>query len=105
MPMPCKGLGGRKLVMSAEIQLIVSNLAGKVRALAHPACNCHACTETWLFAHVLLLIPLAKFNILGHSNKMRKHLYYMRCLVLFNILETGLHNQHEIFWFVLLLTE
>jgi hypothetical protein len=50
------------------------NLMSKIRALAHTTSNCNARIETWLLAHIVLLILHTKFHIFGHSNKLRKGL-------------------------------
>jgi hypothetical protein len=52
----------------------MSNLTSKIRALAHTTSDCNARIETWLLAHVVLLVPRTKFHIFGHSNELREGL-------------------------------
>jgi hypothetical protein len=62
----------REASILQEVELNVSDLASKVRASAHPACNGHARLEAWLFACLVCLVTHAKFDILGHCNKVGK---------------------------------
>jgi len=57
------------MVMFQEVQLVGSDLTSKIRALAHPTCDRHACLEAWLLAHLGCIVACMKFNVFEHSDK------------------------------------
>jgi len=97
--MPGKGFGWQKLAMLEEIMFIMSDLASKIWALAHPACSGNACTKTRPFASTC---PVAcmKVDIQRYRNKMTKTLYCIFGAVPFSILEARFNNLCKIIHFV-----
>src|SRR6266851_7642452 len=80
------------------MELIMSNLTSKIRALAYTTSNCNTCIETWSLAHVVLLVPHTKFHIFRHSNKLRKGLDCIFGMALLNFFETGQYDFHYVQW-------
>ncbi len=69
MSMPDIGFGWWELAMSEEVKLVMSDLTSKIGALAHPACNGNACTETGPLASFCVLVACTKLDILRYSDK------------------------------------
>jgi hypothetical protein len=71
-----------------EVMFIFSDLASKIRAFAHSACNGETCIETGASAQIVLLVLCMKFDILRHSNEMSECLDCSCSIVFLCIFET-----------------
>jgi hypothetical protein len=78
------------------MELIMSNLTSKIRALAHMMSDCNAHIKIWLLAYVVLLVPYVKFHIFRYSNKLRKGLDCIFGGALLNFFETGQYDFYNI---------
>ena len=69
MAFPRMQFARREMTMFQKVQLVVSNLSSKIRALAHPTRDRYACLEAWLLACLGCIVACTKFDVFGHSNK------------------------------------
>lgn len=102
--MPDKRFTGRKALILQEKQFILSDLARKIRALAHPTRNGHACAEAWPFACVMFLVSRAKFYIFRHGRELGNRLDCVFSIAFLDIFETRhyyLCNVSGLRWIVL----
>jgi hypothetical protein len=102
MTMSDKRFGWGKMMVLEEIELVVLDLTSIIGAFAHPACNGDAHTEIGPLAHFCFLVPCMKFNILRHSNKLRKSLDCISGIVPFSILEIGSYDLYNVILFIIL---
>jgi hypothetical protein len=69
--------GWRKMLISPQIELKLSDLMSEVRAFAYEACNDDAYSEAPLFACIILLVLGVKLYVFGYCSELAKILYCM----------------------------
>ena len=69
--------GRRKVLISLQIELKLSDLTSEVRAFAHGACNGDARSEARPFACIMLLVSGTKLYVFGYCSELAKILYCM----------------------------
>jgi hypothetical protein len=69
--------GWRKVLISLQIELKLSDLTSEVRAFVYGACNGDARSEAWPFACIMLLVSGAKLYVFRYCSELAKIFYCM----------------------------